>query len=65
MAVPGDTQWPSAGTSRDRPRGVPVAASGEIQMAVDILERSVSHVRDIELVFTVSLPRIAGLQARD
>lgn len=35
MAVPGDTQWPSAGTSRDRPRGVPVAASGEIQMAVD------------------------------
>ena len=35
MAVRGDFWWPSVGRSDGRPRGILVAACGEIAMAVD------------------------------
>ena len=35
MAVRGDFSWPSVGNSNDRPRGLLMAAYGEIAMAVD------------------------------
>lgn len=35
MTVPGETQWPSAGTFRGRPWGILVAVTGEICLAVD------------------------------
>jgi hypothetical protein len=37
VAVRGEKPWPSAGNSGGRPRGIPVAAYGEIAMAVDTL----------------------------
>jgi len=35
MAVRGEFSWPSAGNSGGRPRGILMAAYGEIAMAVD------------------------------
>ena len=35
MAVRGDFSWPSLGNCAGRPRGILVAACGEIAMAVD------------------------------
>lgn len=41
MAVPGEAQWPSAGTFRGRPRGIFMAASGEFPVTVDTGSRTI------------------------
>ena len=45
MAVRGEFSWPSVGNSGGRPRGILMAAYGEIAMAVDKMLECVAGLR--------------------